>query len=69
LLHWVANWSRCWPAAAAVDTASRAAEVLRISQPAVSKAIQELEREIGFSLFHRAKERLILRIPSISAVK
>ncbi|MFP5515187.1 MAG: LysR substrate-binding domain-containing protein [Alphaproteobacteria bacterium] len=40
-------------------TASRAAEVLRISQPAVSKAIQELEREIGFSLFHRAKGRMI----------
>ncbi|CAO3441086.1 Transcriptional regulator, LysR family [Azospirillum endophyticum] len=40
-------------------TASRAAEVLRISQPAVSKAIQELEREIGFPLFHRAKGRLI----------
>jgi len=40
-------------------TASRAAEVLRISQPAVSKAIQELERQIGFALFHREKRRLI----------
>lgn len=40
-------------------TASRAAEVLRISQPAVSKAIQELEREIGFALFHRAKGRML----------
>ncbi|MBP2301183.1 LysR substrate-binding domain-containing protein [Azospirillum picis] len=40
-------------------TASRAAEVLRISQPAVSKAVQELEREIGFALFHRAKGRMV----------
>jgi DNA-binding transcriptional LysR family regulator len=40
-------------------TASRAAEVLRISQPAVSKAIQELEWQIGFSLFHREKGRMI----------
>lgn len=40
-------------------TASRAAEVLRISQPAVSKAIQELERGIGFALFHRIKGRIL----------
>lgn len=39
-------------------TASRAAEVLRISQPAVSKAIQELERDIGFALFLREKGRM-----------
>lgn len=39
-------------------TASRAAEVLRISQPAVSKAIQELERGIGFSLFRRERGRM-----------
>ncbi|ODR88510.1 LysR substrate-binding domain-containing protein [Sinorhizobium alkalisoli] len=40
-------------------TASRAAEVLRISQPAVSKAIQELERTTGLALFHRTNGRLI----------
>ncbi len=39
-------------------TASRAAEVLRISQPAVSKAIQELERDIGFPLFRRERGRM-----------
>lgn len=39
-------------------TASRAAEVLRISQPAVSKAIQELERDIGFALFRRERGRM-----------
>ncbi len=40
-------------------TTSRAAEVLRISQPAVSKAIQELERVIGFALFDRIKGRMV----------
>lgn len=40
-------------------TASRAAEVLRISQPAVSKAIQELERAVEFPLFHRVKGRMV----------
>ena len=39
-------------------TTARAAEVLRISQPAVSKMIQELERSIGFPVFHRIKGRL-----------
>ncbi|MEY9783460.1 LysR family transcriptional regulator [Sinorhizobium fredii] len=40
-------------------TASRAAEVLRISQPAVSKAVQELERSTGLALFHRINGRLL----------
>lgn len=40
-------------------TTSRAAEVLRISQPAVSKAIQELERGIGFALFERTRGRMV----------
>lgn len=39
-------------------TTARAAEVLRISQPSVSKTIQELERSIGFPVFHRIKGRL-----------
>ncbi|KZY43684.1 LysR family transcriptional regulator, partial [Roseovarius sp. HI0049] len=39
-------------------TTSRAAEVLRISQPSVSKTIQDLERSIGFPLFDRVKGRL-----------
>jgi DNA-binding transcriptional LysR family regulator len=39
-------------------TTSRAAEVLGMSQPAVSKAIMTLERSIGFKLFDREKGRL-----------
>ncbi len=33
---------------------SRAALALRLSQPAVSKSVRELEREVGLSLFDRA---------------
>lgn len=40
-------------------TASKAAELLRISQPAVSKSLMELERDIGFALFSRTKGRLV----------
>lgn len=39
-------------------TASRAAEVLFMSQPAVSKTIQQLERSLGFALFERSKGRM-----------
>lgn len=38
---------------------TNAAERLRISQPAVSKAIQGLEREAGLKLFVRARKRLV----------
>ena len=39
-------------------TTARAAEVLSVSQPAVSKMIQALETSIGFPVFHRIKGRL-----------
>ncbi len=41
-------------------TASRAAELLGITQPAVSRALAELERSLGFSLFDRLRNRLVL---------
>lgn len=40
-------------------SASRAAELLRITQPAVSRALVELEADLGFGLFDRVKGRLV----------
>ncbi|MCP5367154.1 MAG: LysR family transcriptional regulator [Hyphomicrobiales bacterium] len=42
-----------------IGTVSQAAEMMRISQPAVSKLIAALEHDVGFSLFDRAKGRLV----------
>lgn len=39
---------------------TKAAEVLHLSQPAISKSIKELEREMGLTLFDREKGRLSL---------
>jgi DNA-binding transcriptional LysR family regulator len=40
-------------------TVSRAAELMGITQPAVSRSIAELEARVGFPLFDRVKGRLI----------
>jgi DNA-binding transcriptional LysR family regulator len=40
-------------------TTSRAAEVLGITQPAVSRSVVELERSVGFPLFARIRNRLV----------
>lgn len=42
------------------DSVSKAAEILHVSQPALSIAIKELEEEFGVSLFTRQKKRLVL---------
>lgn len=42
------------------DGVSRAAEVLNISQPSVSNAIANLEKEFGVELFTRQHKRLLL---------
>lgn len=39
---------------------SRAADALNISQPALSAQMRELERQLGFALFHRTTRRVTL---------
>lgn len=51
---------RIFFAAAEHNNFSRAAEMLYISQPAVSKSIQELEQQIGLVLFDRSRRVLTL---------
>ena len=48
----------CFRAVMVSGTMTRAAEVLRISQPSVSNIIASFEHELGFSLFKRRKGRL-----------
>ncbi|MGX1785785.1 LysR substrate-binding domain-containing protein [Bosea sp. NPDC055332] len=40
-------------------TISRAAELLGVTQPGVSRTIAELERSLGFSLFDRIRNRIV----------
>ena len=42
------------------DGVSRAAEMLNISQPSISNAIANLEKEFGIKLFTRRRKRLLL---------
>ena len=41
-------------------TISKAAEELNLSQPALSRSIQKLERALGVTLFERQKNRVAL---------
>src|SRR5215510_1058622 len=47
-------------AVAELGTVSKAALRLRISQPALSRQIFDLEQEFGFNLFDRVRRRLVL---------
>lgn len=51
---------RYFQAVCKYDGVSRAAETLNISQPSVSNAIANLEREFGVQLFTRRRKRLLL---------
>ena len=51
---------RTFVAVAEHGTISKAAQLLRITQPALSRQIGALEGEIGFKLFRREGRRLVL---------
>ena len=51
---------RYFQAACKYDGVSRAAEILNLSQPSVSNAIANLEKEFGVELFIRQRKRLLL---------
>lgn len=40
-------------------TVSRAAEILGVTQPGVSRLVAELERSLGFALFDRVRNRIV----------
>ncbi|MGX1787000.1 LysR family transcriptional regulator [Bosea sp. NPDC055332] len=42
-----------------VGSISRAAEILDVTQPVVSRTIAELESALGFSLFDRVRNRIV----------
>ena len=51
---------RCFVAVADTGTVTAAAQALSIGQPAVSRQVQQLEREIKVDLFNREDGRLRL---------
>lgn len=51
---------RYFACVAQVQNLSKAAQMLHLSQPSLSKSISKLEEELGAPLFDRAGKRLLL---------
>jgi len=56
------NWDklRIFHAVAEAGSFTHAAQILRLSQPAISRQVSALEQDVGVSLFHRHARGLIL---------
>ena len=54
---------------AKAGTISKAAEILLISQPGLTRSIQRLEDELGLKLFDRKKNKITLNDNGIMAVE
>ena len=52
--------ARTFVTVAQLGTVSKAAQQLHVAQPALSRQINDLERELGFKLFDRVGRRLVL---------
>lgn len=50
-------------------TITKAAEILHISQPALTRSIQKLEDDLGINLFSRSKNKVILNETGLFAVE
>lgn len=59
----------CLVTIAEAGTVSKAAELLMFSQPALTRTIKSLEDELGYPLFDRVKNRLVLNDTGELAVK
>lgn len=53
---------RCFAAVAETRSFTKAAKQLHITQPTLSMQIKELERQLGFALFHRTTRRIDLTV-------
>ena len=51
------NLLRVFYYVAKTEQISKAAEILNVSQPAISQHIKTLEGQVGFNLFSRSKKR------------
>ncbi|GAA1741946.1 LysR family transcriptional regulator [Aeromicrobium alkaliterrae] len=49
-------------------TVTRASEAVRVTQPALSRQVRQLERELGLDLFERTRGRLVLTSAGLALV-